>query len=589
MEFVGHAHNHIHMYKEYFRLDRLPFLNTADPGFFFDSSTHREALAVMAYGIREGKGFVVITGGVGTGKTMLVQALHRELGEQHLFIDISSPWVSPDEVFAAIWRGIGLPTNNPSGAISPNNLLSLDTLKERLLKLDEEGRRVVLVVDEAHLLPERTLEGLRLFADLESYDRKLLQIVLLGQEELRSALKNHSLRALRDRIALTHHLDTLSASDTEAYIRHRIRAAGGRAEIFSPECFHVIYKVSRGSPRAINYLCDQCMLYAFGHSLSNVDSVLLREVTARVAQQMGGVEEERPSVPEVAFQSLPETKNKVDVPIESTEEKDQNFSLPFQLPTALHKELPSPDQKGSTRQTQSPPISGGGRFGSIVMSLSIGLLIGAIVVWVFLGKSIEFRLPITFDTGKKVSEAPKPLMSNQSNVVSMAASSPETKTLSVSPVAFASDLPLPTANPSAGTPQEVVVSPTTSLPLLASQQYGAWNATVRDIVAAANPTLGPLESIPDGTRVLLPLLNRDAMVVSKNGTQLYIFYGSFESEEAAARDVEALRRLSTSALVIEGISSGSKVYRLYVGPYANRNDANTVASSLWFKYIPGLS
>jgi len=413
--------------------------------------------------------------------------------------------------------------------------------------------------------------------------------VLLGQEELRFALKSHSLRALSDRVALSHHLDTLSVSDTEAYIRHRIREAGGRGEIFSPECFPIIYKVSRGSPRAINYLCDQCMLYAFGKSLLQVDIGLLREVTARLAKQKGAAEMELLQEPVIRSQSSVEIQNKVQGPIDSTAENEQAFALPFQIPTALQKEVHSHDRTGSAYPGQVQHRTGGSRSGSIVMSLSFGLLVGAVVVWVFLGKSVEFRLPITFDSDKKTSDAPKPLVSNRGNGISMVAPSVDAKAPPVSLVAPMSEPPLPFLKPSAGPPQEVVVSPTTSLALLASQQYGAWNATVRDIIASANPTLGTLENIPDGTRVLLPLLSRDAMVVSQNSTQLYIFYGSFESEEMASRDVEALRRLSTSALVVAGGPAGSRVYRLYVGPYSNRNDANTVASSLWFKYLPGLS
>ena len=577
------------MYKEYFRLDRFPFLNTADPAFFFNSNTHREALAVMAYGIREGKGFVVVTGGVGTGKTMLVQALRRELGEQHLFIDISSPWVSPDEVFAAIWRGVGLPPTDGNDAITPNSLVTLETLKDRLLKLDAEGRRVVLVVDEAHLLPERTLEGMRLFADLETYDRKLLQIVLLGQEELRSALKSHSLRALSDRVALSHHLDALSVSDTEAYIRHRIREAGGRGEIFTPECFPIIYKVSKGSPRAINYLCDQCMLYAFGKSLLQVDIGLLREVTARLAKQRGPAEVELPQEPAVQSPFPVEIPKKVQAPTDRIAENDQSFALPFQIPSALQKDVPAQGRTGLAHPERAQHPGGGFRLGSVVMSLSFGLLVGAVVVWAFLGKSVEFRLPITLDLDKKASDSPKPLMSNQGNGASMVAPLAEAKAPLPPPIASASELQLPFVNPSAGPPQEVVVSPATSLALLASQQYGAWNATVRDIVATANPMLRTLENVPDGTRVLLPILSRDAMVVSQSSTQLYIYYGSFESEEMASRDVEALRRLSTPALVVAVGNTGSRAYRLYVGPYTNRNDANTVASSLWFKFLPSLS
>lgn len=587
------------MYNEYFHFDRSPFLNTADPGFYFNSRTHREALATMVYGIREGKGFTLITGGVGTGKTMLVEALRAELGEGHLFIDISSPWVSSDEIFASIWHEIGLPVPMLKELIALSRLSALKAMKERLVKLDEEGRRVVLIVDEAHHLPEQTLEGIRLFADMETYSRKLLQVILLGQEELRTALNGHSLRALRGRIALSHHLEALSAADTEEYICHRIRAAGGNSGMFSPACFPIIYAFTGGSPRAINYICDQCLLFAFGNSQYQIDVALLRKVIARSEGQAGSTSGAIPQEP-----GKPQSHS-ADAPIEdrnvlATKEKDTSVNseaiaasdsgefptLPFQIPNSEHVERRSRAEKSTTS---------GFRLGQVVMTLAAGLLIGAIAVLIVAGKSLGIRLPVSVNFDSKPAESPKTGMAAPANESIMRApaiadSRPMAET-AITPrtTPLLPHLPLPSAPANAGKPKEVEVGPNAALAMLASQQYGAWNPTVRDVVAESNPTLENLEKIPDGARVTLPKLSREAMVVADDGKSFYIFYGSFESQEAANQDAQALNRLSTPALLIPADRSGAKIYRLYVGPYGNRVDANTVANSLWFKYLPGLN
>ncbi len=589
------------MYKEYFHFESLPFLNTADPGFWFNSHTHREALAILVYGIREVKGLTVITGGVGTGKTMLVAALRAESGENDLFIEISSPWVSSDDVFASIWHDIGLPIPKSKEPPLLSKLGALKTLKERLIQLSDEGRRVVLIVDEAHQLPEKTLEGIRLFADLETPTRKLLQVILLGQEELRTALDGHSLRALRDRIVLSHHLQTLSIKDTEEYIRHRIRSVSGNPAVFSPDCFPIIYEVTRGSPRAINYFCDQCLLFAFGKGQYQLDAPLLREVAARSARP--------PNPPSAAAEIAPlEVKRTEGSGANAVRRPDHQLSaaletsgtaneaavvLPFRLPTtSREKGRPGPALDTGTSLESLP--SGKFPIRQIVMTLLAGLLIGAFAVWALVGNG-QF---MAFIPGKKESMATTSMGTNMGReaaarapegAVAMrsAAMSPSAPNMSSTPPLAQLSLPRVLAN--SGKTKEIAVDPTNTLVAMATVQYGAWNPTVRDIISDSNPALGDLEKIPDGTRLHLPKLDRGSMVVAANDKQYFIYYGSYESTDTANQDIEALKRLSTSAVVIPGQGAGARISRVFVGPYDNRIDADTVATSLWFKYLPGLN
>jgi type II secretory pathway predicted ATPase ExeA len=587
------------MYNEYFRFNSFPFLNTADPGFWFNSYTHREALAVLVYGIREGKGLTVITGGVGTGKTMLVAALRAESGEQDLFVEISSPWVSSDEVFASIWHDIGLPVPRAKEPPLLSKPGALKTLKERLIQLSDEGRRVVLVVDEAHQLPEKTLEGIRLFADLETPTKKLLQVILLGQEELRSALDGHSLRALRDRIALSHHLQSLSLQDTEEYIRHRIRSVGGNPAVFSPDCFPIIFEVTRGSPRAINYFCDQCLLFAFGKNQYQLDTALLKEVAARSTRQSNSPVAETAaskSTKSAVMQEVNEEQRPSETvsagPRTPTATHDEFVALPFRLPSTGHKGRSGVSVDSSTvPETHAPSVL---PFKQVLGTLVVGLMVGAVAVWVLVGNG----LPISLNFGKRDAVAPMSMGATQGRETVSRAPEPGR---AMQPAAMPLNPPIPTPNQSLArislpsvldNPskiKEITIGPTSSLAALASVQYGAWNPTVRDIISESNPMLGDLEKIPDGTRLNLPKLDRGSMVVASEGKRYFIYYGSYESMDMANQDAEALKRLSTSAVVVQGQGAGARISRVFVGPYDNRTDADTVATSLWFKYLPGLN
>jgi general secretion pathway protein A len=587
------------MYIEYFRFRSFPFLNTADPGFWFNSYTHREALAVLVYGIREGKGLTVITGGVGTGKTMLVAALRAEAGKQDIFVEISSPWVSSDDVFASIWHDLGLPIlwgNEPPLLSKPG---ALTILKERLIQLSDEGRKVVLVVDEAQQLPEKTLEGIRLFADLETPIKKLLQVILLGQEELRAALDGHSLRALRDRISLSHHLQSLSLQDTEEYIRHRIRAVGGNPAVFSPDCFPIIFEVTRGSPRAINYFCDQCLLFAFGKNLYQLDTGLLREVAARSTKQSSQPEADAAASKGIKVVAMPEAnenqrpnKTVSAGPRASTPTHEEPAVLPFRLPATGHK-----GHSGANVDSIIVPQShsaGVFPFKQVIGTLVVGLSIGAVAVWVLFGNG----LPITLNLGKKDAVVPVPMSApagreavNQANEAGHAMQPAAMQLNSPTPMRNQSlvKLALPSVIGNPNKIKEITVGQTSSLAALATLQYGAWNPTVRDIISDSNPTLGDLEKIPDGTRLNLPKLDRGSMVVTSDEKRYFIYYGSYESMDMANQDAEALKRLSTSAVVIQGQGTGTRISRVFVGPYENRIDADTVATSLWFKHVPGLN
>jgi general secretion pathway protein A len=246
------------MYEEFYGLRASPFSITPDPRYLFFSRRHREAFDHMLYGISQRKGFILITGEVGAGKTTLCRALLEELREGTETALILNPVMSGTQLLRAILGELGLDDRG-------NDRLRLtQRLNEFLLERSHAGRDVVLMIDEAQDLSDDLLEEVRLLSNLETDDSKLLQIVLVGQPELRDRLERSELRQLRQRITVCYHLGPINRSETEAYIRCRLRVAGslGRPS-FSRWALDSIYRRSRGVPRLINALCDKTLLCGF--------------------------------------------------------------------------------------------------------------------------------------------------------------------------------------------------------------------------------------------------------------------------------------------------------------------------------------
>lgn len=246
------------MYLEFYGLREMPFDLAPNPRFLYFSPRHREAYNHLLYGIREGKGFVQLTGEVGCGKTTLCRALLHELGEGFATALILNPWLGPEDLLPAVTAEFGLPV------LGGTARETLALLNEFLLSQHGQGREAVLLIDEAQDLTAEQLEQVRLLSNLETDERKLLQIILLGQPELRARLEEHRLRQLRQRITVRYHLGPLRFDELEAYIQFRLRMAGanGRPQFTTPALWRV-QRYSRGIPRLVNALCDKCLLAGF--------------------------------------------------------------------------------------------------------------------------------------------------------------------------------------------------------------------------------------------------------------------------------------------------------------------------------------
>src|SRR5690349_6686532 len=267
------------MYASFFGLNEKPFSITPDPRYLFLSERHAGALAHLVYGVNEAGGFIQLTGEVGTGKTTVVRSLLAQAPKHAEIALILNPRMTPAEFLLAICEELGITVE----ARSEGSLKDLvDLLSFHLLKAHAEGRRVVLVVDEAQNLAPDVLEQVRLLTNLETETQKLLQIILIGQPELREVLDRTELRQLAQRITGRYHLDPLSGDETSAYVRHRLRVAGAKQEVFSNGALREVRRLSGGVPRLINIICDRALLGAFTEDRHVVTGSVVRRAAGEV-------------------------------------------------------------------------------------------------------------------------------------------------------------------------------------------------------------------------------------------------------------------------------------------------------------------
>lgn len=268
------------MYATFYNLKKKPFQLNPDPEFFYNSAVHKRALAYLRYGLAQGEGFVVVTGEPGTGKTMLVKELFGSLRDENTVAGLMvTSQVGAEDTLRIIAATFGLSYDGDAKAVLLKNLEEFFKLKAR------EGKRVLLVVDEAQNLPIQSLEELRMLLNFESEGRSIFQVFLLGQDELRSTLQGGKMEQVRQRITAMYHLRPLESEETKEYILHRLTTAGWAHDPeFTKEAFEEIYRHTQGVPRIINTLCDRFLLYGYLEELHVLDLEAVRLVIKEIEQ-----------------------------------------------------------------------------------------------------------------------------------------------------------------------------------------------------------------------------------------------------------------------------------------------------------------
>jgi len=259
------------VYLEHFHLREMPFNLTPGARFLYFTAGHHAALEYLLFGIRQRKGFIVLTGEVGAGKTTLCRALLRELEPTFKTALILNPRLTEAQLLRLILIELGLPT--PRG----DKLTLREQLNSYLLDEASRGNDVVLIIDEAQALSRDMLENIRLLSNLETESRKLLQILLVGQPELKHLLNDHRLRQLRQRITVYFHLQGMSSADTEGYVRHRLTVAGADGRpTFDRRALTLVHEYSGGIPRQVNTVCDMSLLAAYGRGERRISTATVQ-------------------------------------------------------------------------------------------------------------------------------------------------------------------------------------------------------------------------------------------------------------------------------------------------------------------------
>jgi type II secretory pathway predicted ATPase ExeA len=275
------------MYEAHFGLRERAFRKTPDPRYLYLNEVYEEALERLLYAVEE-RELALLTGEVGSGKTLLTRALLDNLGESYEVAMVLNPRLSPRQFLRTLAAELGIESPRFQG----NELL--EQIHERLLVLEEAGRPALLIVDEAHLIPGRpTFEEIRMLTNFQLDDRNLIAVVLVGQPELRERLRHHGLRALTQRIGSDCHLRPLKREETHAYVEHRLKVAGAQRSIFTAEAVDRLHEASGGVPRVLNQLATDCLLEALARGAPDVDAavvarVLLDSLAASVEKAAAG-------------------------------------------------------------------------------------------------------------------------------------------------------------------------------------------------------------------------------------------------------------------------------------------------------------
>lgn len=284
------------MYQEFFGLSGKPFQLSPDASFFYASREHKRALAFLEYGLAQADGFIVVTGDVGTGKSTLAQTILQKLDPKRILVaNIVTTQLQEDDLLHLVAAKLGLRIANPGKAIL------LRELERVFQQQSREGRRVLILVDEAQNLPPASVEELRMLSNFTLNSKPLVQIFLLGQQEFRETLLGPGFEQLRQRVIATYHLNPLDEAETRTYIEHRLRRVGWNDRpAFTDDAFSAIYRVSSGVPRRINNLCDRLMLFTFLEE----QTAITGESVQRVSEEIGaefwtgrGAEVPRPQPP----------------------------------------------------------------------------------------------------------------------------------------------------------------------------------------------------------------------------------------------------------------------------------------------------
>jgi type II secretory pathway predicted ATPase ExeA len=583
------------MYTRFYGLSKKPFENTPDPGFLYLSKRHREVLASILYGIDSGKGFVLVVGDVGTGKTTLIYAALREISQSHLVLHIINPRTTFNEITRHLAKKLGIEFREMS------TIDFLDALKDKFLQLEEQGRKVVLIIDEAHHLSDESLEEIRLLSNIETETRKLIQIVLVGQKELLKTLMKDSLRQLRQRITIHRVLEPIDRRETIEYITHRLRVAGQGSPLFDNKALELIWRESRGIPRLVNQVCDNALLTGFAQGARPIDLRVIREV---VQDMRTALPDREPPAPLVGrgFRWLAASAIAVVAVAVLLYHNESPWKL-LKRDTLLRRSVPdpmlvrplAPEQTSASDgittaepvpvapSRSSPPEVSDGNPGEAVLDVQKAPLSSQ--------PTMDMEEPPYLPVQTTVH--PRDVSSEKEN----GGDSHKVESGDEAPVSIAATVSHFGVQPVAQVfspavtnvkSQEDVqrhVHPKESLLKIAKETYGVANDTILDIIHMANPNLKHLNLIHPGQKLALPVIEKENLIIKNENNQYYIYYQAYYDYARSHLSRNDLSKGNVKAFVIPAIQGSEMVYRIYLGVFKSHEDALKVLDTLNLKHM----
>ena len=271
------------MYEDYYGFVEKPFSLTPDPKYLYRSESHAQAFELLQYGIRRREGFVVVTGDIGTGKTTLCRAVLEQLDRKVSTALVLNPFIAEDDLLRLILQDFGVVSRDEIkrgrlAGVSRQELI--ETLNDFLLSLLPQRATALLIIDEAQNLPRPVLEHIRMLSNFETDQEKLLQIILVGQLNLKDVLRTPELRQLDQRVSIRYTLKSLNGEETAAYVAHRLMIAGGGSVVFTPKALRAVHRITTGIPRMINLVCDRALLAAYSERAQRVTPDMVRSGAA---------------------------------------------------------------------------------------------------------------------------------------------------------------------------------------------------------------------------------------------------------------------------------------------------------------------
>lgn len=530
------------MYNSYFGFPESPFNVTPDPRFFYTNPVYQEAFAALRYGIEAKKGFIVITGEVGTGKTTLLRKLMRNPGDTIHSVFIFNTLLSFPELLQLILHDLSLTPKEPT------KVEMLQELNDYLMKQLKQGHVVSVLIDEAQNLSDESLEGLRLLSNLETDQEKLVQIVLMGQPELKAKLDQPALRQLKQRVAFQCRLAPLKNEEVGSYIDFRLRAAGYTGkDLFQPDAVQQIAFYSQGIPRLINIICDNALLIAYAGSQEIITADIIKEVG-----------------------------------------RDLRLGSEVQVPDA--ETIPTVSVSTTERETPAHEVPNGLLRQKVERRAGVG--VGALLILAFIILAAAIDPQHFFSTTAERLEASKHNLKQWVALVTHQQAIPEKLTVEAI-AAQQHALPEKTnaaAQKVAAKHPHVIIQPGSTIHKIVSEVYGANTLLGMDFIKEFNPQIENLNWIFPGQDLLLPPLTHETMLRKQPDGSYRLIVASFSSLTEANKYAQLLGYTGYQVVITpKRVSDDLLLHRVEIDGLKNSEDAKhiweTGLRNQWFAFV----